>query len=67
MKPRDLKLDIETLSQEITLSSEFIKKILKEKNCIMAVNSKQCKWKTQKSGIQFLTKLPESLAELVEL
>ena len=31
MKPRDLKLDIETLSQEITLSSEFIKKILKEK------------------------------------
>jgi len=38
MKPRDLKLDAEILSQRITLTSE-IKKILEMKNCLMVVNS----------------------------
>jgi len=31
MKPRDLKLDAEILSQNITLSSDFIKNVENEK------------------------------------
>jgi len=42
MKPRDLKLGTEILSQKITLSTVILKKMLKMKNSIMAVNSEKC-------------------------
>jgi hypothetical protein len=38
-EPGDPKLDVEIISQNKTLSSEFIKKILKSKNKVMAKNS----------------------------
>jgi len=39
MKPRDPKLEAETISSKIILSSEFKKKILKLKNKLIAINS----------------------------
>ena len=55
-KPRDLKLEEEILSLQITLTSEFRKNIESEKHIIssksLTVSKKE---KKQKSGIRFLT------------